>query len=260
VIPPASATPSYKRNDAAQAGEYQRSLDLGVQAFVYGYPLLDTDRVFLTSTSVNVPDGAGGGPVNQFSHVRRLTNPSDKTVVAPNHDTLYSIAWLDLRSQPIVVHMPVVRRRFVVFELVDPYTDNFANIGSVDRPPGNYAVTPPGWRGRLPKGVSRIRSAYTRVWIIGRTYIRNAADTPNVVRIQNEFSLTPLNKWRTNYRPRRPKHTDRKPVQHTIPGTAPGADPLAFFDALGDQPSRYATCRSQLVPSGRSRCMTRLGS
>jgi len=236
LMPSASATTSHS---AAQSAEYQRAFGLGLQAYVYGYPLLDTDRVYLTSTSVNVPDGAGAGagagPVNQFSNIRRLTNPSDKTVVAPNHDTLYSMAWLDLRRQPIVVHMPVVRRRFVVFELVDPYTTNFANIGSVGRPAGNYALTPPSWHGRLPKGVRRIRSPYTRVWIIGRTYIRNAADTPNVVRIQNEYSLTPLNKWGTNYRPLRPKHIRRKPREYTVPGTSAGQNPLAFFDALGDQ-------------------------
>src|SRR5690242_9886430 len=116
--------------------EYNRALKLGTEAYVYGIPLLDTNRVFLTSTSVNVPNGKGGGPVNQFSHIRRLANPADKTVVAPNHDTLYSLAWLDLRRQPVVMHMPKVRGRFVVFELLDPYTENFANIGSVGHPPG----------------------------------------------------------------------------------------------------------------------------
>ena len=145
------------------------------------------------------------------------------------------MAWLDLTRQPIVAHMPVVRHRFVVFELVDPYTNNFAAIGSVGYPPGNYAIVPPGWHGRLPHGVRRINSPNTRVWVIGRTYIKNAADTPNVVRIQNKYSLTPLDKWGTNYRPRPPKHIDKRSRQYTIPGTQPGANPLAFFDALGDQ-------------------------
>lgn len=239
LLPATGAGASYDPSNPTQAAEYQRALALGVQAYVYGYPLLDTNRVFLTSTSVNVPDGTGGGPVNQFSDFRRLANPSDRTVVAPNHDTLYSMAWLDLRSQPIVAHMPVVRKRFTVFELVDPYTTNFANIGSVGFPPGNYAVTPPRWHGHLPKGVRRIRSPYTRVWIIGRTYIRNAADTRNVVKIQNEYSLTPLSKWGTNYRPPRPEHIRRTPKEHTVPGTAPGQNPLAFFDALGDQLKQF---------------------
>jgi hypothetical protein len=234
LVPLAGAAPPYNPSDPAQAAEYQHALALGVQAYVYGYPLLDTNRVFLTSTSVNVPDGAGAGPVNQFSNVRRLTDPSDRTVVAPNHDTLYSIAWLKLEPQPIVVHMPAVKR-FVVFELLDPYTNNFALIGSVGRRPGNYAVVPPRWRGRLPRGVGKIRSPYTRVWIIGRTYIENAADTRNVVRIQNQFSLTPLDRWARGYHPARPKHVHSKVRQYAVPGTASGQNPLTFFDALGAQ-------------------------
>ncbi len=230
ALPSASAGVS-----GTQSPEYQRALRLGVQAYVYGYPLLDMNRVFLTSTSVNVPNGKGGGPVNEFSHFRRLTNPSDKTVVAPNHDTLYSMAWLDLSRQPMVLHMPVVKHRFVMFELVDPYTTNFSLIGSVGFGPGDYAIVPPGWHGKLPRGVKRIASPYKRVWVIGRTYIKNAADTPNVVRIQNQYLITPLDKWGTNYKPPRPKHVDLNQHEYTVPGTAPGANPLAFFDALGDQ-------------------------
>ena len=239
LLPAASAAAAYDPTDPTQVAEYQRAVSLGVQAYVYGYPLLDTNRVFLTSTSVTVPDGAGGGPVNQFSHFRRFTKPSDRTVVAPNRDTLYSMAWLDLAAQPIVVHMPVVRGRFTVFELVDPYTENFANIGSVGNPPGNYAIVPPRWHGRLPHDVREIRSPYLRVWVIGRTYIKNAADTPNVVRIQNEYSLTPLDNWGTSYVPPRPKQIIKRPTQYKIPGTRPGQDPLAFFDALGQQLKQF---------------------
>jgi hypothetical protein len=46
-----------------------------IRAYVNGYPLLDTNRVFLTSTSVNVPNGAGGAPVNRFSNIRPPDRP-----------------------------------------------------------------------------------------------------------------------------------------------------------------------------------------
>src|SRR5882724_1807961 len=233
VVPQASAAPGYTPADPAQAAQYQRALALGVKAYVYGYPLLDTDRVFRSSTSVKVPNGAGGAPVNRFSNIRRLTDPSDRAVVAPNHDTLYSIAWLSLRPQPVVVHMPVVKGRFTVFELLDPYTENFINIGSVGLAPGDYAVVPPGWHGRLPNGVRMIRSPYSRVWIIGRTYVKNAADTANVRRIQNRYSLTPLDRWGTNNRLPAPRRPDRTPTAYTVPGTLPGQERLKYFDALG---------------------------
>jgi hypothetical protein len=235
----ACALAAQSASAASPSAAYQRALALGIKAYVYGYPLLDTDRVFRTATSVTVPDGAGGGPVNQFSHFRRLTNPSDRTVVAPNRDTLYSIPWLNLALQPIVIHMPVVRGRFAELTLIDPYTEMFAGIGAVGRPAGDYAVVPPGWHGRLPRGVRRIRSRYTRVWIIGRTYIKDRADTPNVVAIQNQYELTPLDKWGTRYRPPRPGRIVRKSTKFTVPGTEPGQDPLRFYDALGDQLKRF---------------------
>jgi hypothetical protein len=78
------------------------------------------------------------------------------------------------------------------------------------------------------------------VWVIGRTYIKNAADTKNVVRIQNEYSLTPLDKWGTSYTPPRSKHPNRRSRQYRVPGTEPGANPLAFFDALGEQLRAFA--------------------
>lgn len=235
VLPTAHAATGRRASDPAQSAAYQRAYSLGIRAYVYGYPLLDTNRVFRTATSINVPDGNGGGPVDQFSHIRHLTGPADKTVVAPNHDTLYSIAWLNLAPQPVVVHLPVVKHRFIVLELLDPYTTNFANIGAVGHPPGNYAVVPPGWHGHLPTGVHLLRSSYTRVWIIGRTYIRNAADTPNVVRIQNELSITPLSDWGTHWSPSRPRHPHRVSITYTVPGSQTGEDPMAFFNALGDQ-------------------------
>ena len=62
-------------------------------------------------------DGKGDAPVNRFSHARKLADAAARDVVAPNHDTLYSIAWLDLSRQPQILHVPKMHR-FYVFELV----------------------------------------------------------------------------------------------------------------------------------------------
>lgn len=241
-------------SDPTSSAAYQRALKLGIAAYIYGYPLLDTDRIFRTASSVNVPDGQSAGPVNQFSHVRRLADPSGRTVVAPNDDTLYSLAWLDLRRGPIVIHVPIVHRRFAVMELLDPYTNSFANIGAVGYSPGNYAVAGPGWRGRLPRGVRPLRSPYTRVWIIGRTYIKNPADTPNMVRVQNHYTLTPLAQWGKRHRRAVPKRKNTHARPYSVPGTAPGADPLAFFDALGDGLKKFPP------PAGDRALLRRLAS
>jgi hypothetical protein len=67
---------------------------------VYGVPLVNMKRVYRTRTSVDVCDAASNGGINQFCPQRQLIDPANHTVVAPNYDTLYAIAWLDLTEQP----------------------------------------------------------------------------------------------------------------------------------------------------------------
>ena len=220
---------------ADDATEQAAALDLGTKVYVYGVPLLNMDKTFRTQTSVNVSDGRGNGPVNQFSHARHLANPEDHTVVAPNHDTLYSIAWLDLKKQPIVLHVPDVPDRFYIMELLSPYEENFANVGTptTGNLAGDYAITGPRWKGKLKPGLTEIKSPYDRVWVLGRTLIRGTEDEPAVQALQDQYTLTPLKKWGKAYTPKAPKKPDTEVNQATIPGTQSGDDPIAFFDALG---------------------------
>ena len=74
-------------------------------------------------TSVRCPDTSGNAPVNSFSNARGFATPEDRTVVAPNTDTLYSIAHLDLGQGPIVLSHPNMGKRYYSFELLDPYTN-----------------------------------------------------------------------------------------------------------------------------------------
>ena len=151
----------------------------------------------------------GHGPVNRFCSIRNLASANQRTVDAPNDDTLYSLAWLDLSKQPQVIHAPQIRNRFWEFELVDPWTNDFFNITSAHLKMGagdfnvtgggNWAVVGPGFKGRLPHGVIRVKSRYDRVWIVGRTYIRGPQDLRTVHRIQNQYTITPLSKFGTPY-------------------------------------------------------------
>ena len=98
--------------------------------------------------------------MNRFSHIRKLADASEKTVVAPNNETPYSMAWLDLSHGPVVLHAPPIHRRFWEFELLDPWTNNFFNITSASAGlgrgdfgvtrGGDWAVVGPRFHGRLP--------------------------------------------------------------------------------------------------------------
>lgn len=109
--------------------EEERGREIGVEAYMYGQPILDTERIFKTSTSVTVATEQGYAPINQFSHFKHLTTNKESVVVAPNDDTLYAVAWLKLNRQPMVLHVPEANR-FDVVEMVSPWTENFANIGT----------------------------------------------------------------------------------------------------------------------------------
>jgi hypothetical protein len=243
VAAPASA--AYDPSNAAQKAQYERTLAIADQAYQYGVPLLDMDRAYRTSTSVNVANGRGGGPVNRFSDFAKLADAKDRAVVAPNNDTLYSNVWLDLRKQPQVIHVPKGITRFHVIPMLSPYEENFANIGSPigAHPDGDYVVTGPGWKGKTPKGATRIRSPYDRVWIVGRTEIVGASDLKATRKIMRSYSITPLNRWNRRkpyaYTQPKPRHRDTTVDEAHIPGTAKGEDPATFFDALGDQLRRF---------------------
>ena len=231
---------------SASEAEYQHAYELGTEAYKYGLPLVSTHRTFRIMTSIDRPDGKGDGPVNSFSHVRKLATPDADTVVAPNEDTLYSIAWLDLRRRPLVLHVPEVKNRYFVLPLMDPYTEDFKNLGSVKATkPGDYVITGPGQHRRaLPGGTRRIRSRYSRVWIIGRTQLRGAADVGRVRKIQRRYTLTPLNRYRRGLKPKPPRGPD------TTLDEVPMPTGLAFLDNLGKQLERFpppAADRPQLA-------------
>ncbi len=235
---------------ADATSDYNTGLALGGQAYQYGVPLLDTQRIFTSSTSVTRCNPVTGhGPVNQFCSIRNLASASQHTVDAPNDDTPYSLAWLDLSKQPQVLHAPAIKNRFWEFELVDPWTNDFFNITSAHLKlgagrfnvtgGGNWAVVGPHFKGKLPRGVIRVKSPYDRVWIVGRTYLRDPQDLRNLHQIQDAYSITPLSKFGTSYTPPAPKKAVTKPTEATIPGTQPGEDPLAFYTALGKEMLKF---------------------
>lgn len=238
------------RTASGASADYDRGLTLGAQAYIYGVPLLDSQRVYRTQTSVATcnPD-TGQGPVNQFCSFRRLATPDEKAAPAPNQDTLYTSVWLtNLSNRPEVIHAPSTGARFWEFELIDPWTNNFFNITSIrDRlgagdfgvtHGGNWAIVGPRYHGRIPAGVKVVHAPYDEVWIAGRTFVAGPSDLAAVHRIQTGYTVTPLSRF---------GHRDRPPVSHrhltpivaTIPGTAPGENPLAFYSALDQAMARF---------------------
>jgi hypothetical protein len=214
---------------AASKAQYEKAYALGLEAYTYGLPLLETNKTFLTQTSINVSNGNGYGPVNQFNSVRNLTNPTSTAVVAPGSNGLSSIAWVDLTAGPEVLHVPNTLGHSFVLALVDPYTEDFRNLGDVTHTkPGYYVITGPGQHNvQIPAGTQRIDVDYTRIWIIGSTQVKGKSDLPTVHLIQDGYTLTPLSQFGHDDHPQPPAHPITKVTTYQLPSG------LRFFDVMG---------------------------
>ena len=219
---------------STSSDDYSRAYDIGLEAYVYGLPLLVTDATFQTMTSVDVAQGAYG-PVNPFNNVRSPNTSGSSAVVAPGATSLSSIAWLDLSAEPQVVHVPEVTGHYFVLALIDPWTENLVNLGTASgTAPGDYIVTSPDQSDvPIPAGTQRIAVDYSRIWIIGSTQLLDAQDVPAVNKIQDGYTVTPLSRYGTDYTPAVPADPRTTVTKHA-PATG-----LAFFDELGTQLSQF---------------------
>ena len=104
-------------SDSAAQGKLteDEALTLGREAYIFGYPLVMMDVTQRVMTAVPKADGSKA-PVNQFVHLRAFPDYTFTDVVSPNADTLYSIAWLDLRKEPMILSVPAMGKRYYLMQ------------------------------------------------------------------------------------------------------------------------------------------------
>jgi hypothetical protein len=180
---------------------------IAVDAYVYFYPLVTMDISRKQFTNIEPGKIVGRGPMNMFTNVPEYPTVTMREVVRPNFDTLYSLAWLDLTKEPMMVSVPDTGGRYYLLPMLDMWTDVFASPGwrTTGTQAGNFLVLPPGWRPdlrdrfvdefKLPKDTQRIEAPTPYVWIIGRTKTDGPPDYAAVRKIQAEFKVTPLSEW-----------------------------------------------------------------
>jgi len=201
---------------------------LGVQAYIYGFPwvFLPQLRWQWVTQPPSDPDGGPYAPLNEFWHARRLSTAADRSGGSPNNDTLYSIAWVDLLAEPLILSVPAISSRYYTFEMSSMDSDNFAYVGTrvTGTGAGNYAIIGPHWAGTLPPGVTALPPSRTPyVLITGRTLVYGSEDVTNVHLIQDQYRLTPLSLWGTSE-----ESADRRDVWAPYPTS----DPLAAWKTM----------------------------
>jgi hypothetical protein len=182
-----------------------------VDAYIYGYPLVTFDMARRQQTNVAVPD-AEHAPMGQMIKMRSYPAVDIHCCAAPNADTLYTEAWLDVGSEPWVFSIPEMGDRYYIMPMLDGWSEIFEVAGS--RTTGGkaqtYAITGPGWSGTLPQGVREVRSPTGMVWILGRIYcIGTSEDYKAVHALQDQMSVVPLSAYGKPYTPHPARSTPR---------------------------------------------------
>ena len=145
-------------------------METGVQGVTYGIPLVMMDLTMKRMTNVSHPGGIAA-PLNQFAHAPIFPPASFKNVVRANVDTLYSSAFLDLSSEPLVLSAPDTGSRYYLLPMFDAWTNVFATPGArtTGTKAANFVITGPDWKGMVPAGMREFKSPTNIVWILGRS-------------------------------------------------------------------------------------------
>jgi len=170
---------------------------IAIEAYVYFYPLVTMDVTRKQFTNIEPGKELGKGPMNMFNNVPEYPPANFKGVVRPNFDTLYSISYLDMTKEPVVVSVPDTNGRYCLLPMLDMWSDVFASPGwrTTGTQAGNFLVAPPGWNGAIPSGMTRISAPTPFVWIIARTKTDGPQDYDAVHKIQAGYKVTLLSQW-----------------------------------------------------------------
>ena len=165
------------------------------EGFIYGLPIVMNYAV-MNEFCVDPKSGQYKGPFNTIANEARVFTYKDTAVVTPNSDTPYSMLWLDLRAEPMVISVPAVEKeRYYSVQLIDGNAYNYGYIGSraTGTEPGDYLVVGPGLEGRDAGGHQKVFQSTTPFALtIFRTQLFNADDMPNVVKVQAGYQAQPL--------------------------------------------------------------------
>jgi hypothetical protein len=181
----------------------EQAVSDAIDTYIYGYPLVTMDMTRKFVTNYATVQGSRG-PMGQIIKLRNYPAVDDHAVTAPNADTLYTTAFLDVSKEPWVFSIPDMGDRYYLMPMLDGWTDVFQVPGK--RTTGGkaqkYAITGPGWSGTLPAGVTEYKSPTGIVWILGRIYCTGTPDDyAKVHALQDKFSLVPLTYYGKPYTP-----------------------------------------------------------
>jgi hypothetical protein len=173
--------------------------------------------------------------MGQFLLMRKYPDAAFKDVTAPNADTLYSTAWLDLAKEPYVLSLPDMEDRYFLMPMLSGWTNVFEVPGK--RTTGTkaqaYAITGPKWKGTLPAGVKELKAPTDLVWILGRTYCTGTPEDYKACHaIMDKYQLVPLSAYGKPYTPPVGKVDPAVDTKTAVRTQVHSMDAVAYFTLL----------------------------
>lgn len=169
----------------------EAQMKLVEDVFVYGDPIVGMYALLYEQCLSPQSETA----LNQFVHTSNLSTPETTFVPAPNNDTTYSRAWLDLRSGPVLMETPDTDDRFYSIQFLDLFSDTLCNVGrrTTGTKPMRFAVVGPQGKGDAPADAHVIQSQTNFVLAFLRVLVGGPEQLGEVKRIQTEIRIQPAN-------------------------------------------------------------------
>ncbi len=161
---------------------------------IYSYPMT---KYALYVYQYNAAAKAQGLPgcMNAYSHAGELTGPEFKGGTSMSRDTVYSMAWVDLREQPLLFTIgDDIDGRYSTVMFTDFFTDTIGYLErNEDGTGANTLVVPEGWEGTIPDGVDNVIVSPTNfMFVVGRTYTNSTPEDLAIVKqYQQDYKIYP---------------------------------------------------------------------
>ena len=163
--------------------------DLAKEAYVFFFPMVEHYKLIYSAAVL-------ASNFNQWTHNTDLADHTNRSGVLLNNDTIYSMLWLDLRTEPMVISLPPIGQdRFYSIQICDLFHNNVTFLGSKldGNDGGHFLITGPTWQGTVPSTIRRCVVGESEfLGVCARTELKGADDLQKVRIIQERYTLTPL--------------------------------------------------------------------
>ncbi len=175
-----------------------KAKDVAEEGFIYGLPIVMNYAV-MYEYAIDRTSSQYKAPFNQIKNEPNVFTYKDTAIPTPNSDTPYSLGWMDLRAEPMVLSVPAMDpKRYYSVMLCDGNTYNFGYIGTraTGSDAGDYMVVGPDWKGATPSGIKKVFKSTTQFALAAyRTQLFNTADLDNVKKVQTGYQMQTLSAY-----------------------------------------------------------------